>query len=193
MDTLDLIVLRALDTMGPQHAYSLATRLEQVADDPLVLNQGTLYVALVRLEQRGWIKGTWGRTDNNREAKFYLAALLAAGPDPATRDPVRSMTLLKQVMHDVDVDPTAFEIRAAANAIAGDFKAAQADQRKALRMAQRTASPSEEISGSAFGCLTSTATGAGAAPRGGGVSLFIRRSRTKPRRINPTARMVTAQ
>jgi len=69
--TLDLIVLRALDTMGPLHAYSLATRLEQVADDPLVLNQGTLYVALVRLEQRGWIKGTWGRTENNREAKFY--------------------------------------------------------------------------------------------------------------------------
>lgn len=69
--TLDLIVLRALETMGPQHAYSLATRLEQVADDPLVLNQGTLYVALVRLEQRGWIKGSWGRTENNREAKFY--------------------------------------------------------------------------------------------------------------------------
>lgn len=69
--TLDLIVLRALETMGPLHAYSLATRLEQVADDPLVLNQGTLYVALVRLEQRGWIKGTWGRTENNREAKYY--------------------------------------------------------------------------------------------------------------------------
>ena len=69
--TLDLIVLRALETMGPQHAYSLATRLEQVADDPLVLNQGTLYVALVRLEQRGWLKGSWGRTENNREAKFY--------------------------------------------------------------------------------------------------------------------------
>jgi PadR family transcriptional regulator PadR len=69
--TLDLIVLRALETMGPQHAYSLATRLVQVADDPLVLNQGTLYVALVRLEQRGWIKGTWGRTENNREAKYY--------------------------------------------------------------------------------------------------------------------------
>jgi len=69
--TLDLIVLRALETMGPQHAYSLATRLEQVAEDPLVLNQGTLYVALVRLEQRGWIKGTWGRTENNREARYY--------------------------------------------------------------------------------------------------------------------------
>ncbi len=69
--TLDLILLQALSTMGPLHAYSLAARLEQVADDPLVLNQGSLYVALVRLEQKGWIKGTWGRTENNRDAKFY--------------------------------------------------------------------------------------------------------------------------
>ena len=69
--TLDLIVLRALDTMGPQHAYSLATRLQHVARPSLSLNQGTLYPALVRLEQRGWIKGTWGRTEANREAKFY--------------------------------------------------------------------------------------------------------------------------
>jgi transcriptional regulator len=69
--TLDLIVLRALSTMGALHAYALATRLAQVSDHPLTLNQGTLYPALVRLEQQGWIKGTWGRTDNNREAKFY--------------------------------------------------------------------------------------------------------------------------
>ncbi len=69
--TLDLIVLRALATMGPQHAYGLATRLGQVADDPFPLNQGTLYAALVRLEQKGWIKGTWQRSDNNREAKYY--------------------------------------------------------------------------------------------------------------------------
>jgi len=69
--TLDLIVLRALHTMGPQHAYSLATRLEQVAESSLTLNQGTLYPALVRLEQRGWIKGAWQRTENNREAKYY--------------------------------------------------------------------------------------------------------------------------
>jgi PadR family transcriptional regulator PadR len=69
--TLDLIVLRALVTMGPQHAYGLATRLDQVADHPFPLNQGTLYVALVRLEQKGWIKGTWQRTENNREAKYY--------------------------------------------------------------------------------------------------------------------------
>jgi PadR family transcriptional regulator len=69
--TLDLIVLRALSTMGPQHAYGLAARLEQVAEHPLMLNQGTLYPALVRLEQKGWIKGVWQRTDSNREAKYY--------------------------------------------------------------------------------------------------------------------------
>jgi PadR family transcriptional regulator PadR len=69
--TLDLIVLRALTTMGPQHAYSLAARLEQVADHPFPLNQGTLYAALVRLEQNGWIRGAWQRTDHNREAKYY--------------------------------------------------------------------------------------------------------------------------
>ena len=69
--TLDLIVLRALSTMGPQHAYGLAARLEQVAEHPLMLNQGTLYPALVRLEHKGWIKGAWATTENNREAKYY--------------------------------------------------------------------------------------------------------------------------
>jgi transcriptional regulator len=69
--TLDLIVLRTLETMGPQHAYAIATRLQQISEDLLQLNQGTLYPALVRLEQQGRIKGTWGRTESNREAKFY--------------------------------------------------------------------------------------------------------------------------
>jgi transcriptional regulator len=69
--TLDLIVLRALSTMGPLHAYGLAARLAQVSDHPLSLNQGTLYPALVRLEQKGWIKGTWQTTESNREAKYY--------------------------------------------------------------------------------------------------------------------------
>ena len=69
--TLDLIVLRALETMGPQHAYGLASRLEQVARPSLTLNQGTLYPALVRLEQKGFIKGVWQRTETNREAKYY--------------------------------------------------------------------------------------------------------------------------
>ncbi len=75
--TLDLIVLRALATMGPQHAYGLAARLEQVSDHPLTLNQGTLYPALVRLEQKGWIKGSWQKTDTNRDAKYY--AITKAG------------------------------------------------------------------------------------------------------------------
>lgn len=69
--TLDLIVLRALSTMGPLHAYALATRLAQVSDHPLSLNQGTLYPALVRLEQKGWIKGAWQKTETNRDAKYY--------------------------------------------------------------------------------------------------------------------------
>jgi transcriptional regulator len=75
--TLDLILLRALATMGPQHSYALTTRLEQVADHPFVLNQGTLYPALVRLEQKGWIKGTWQTTEKGRDAKYY--ALTKAG------------------------------------------------------------------------------------------------------------------
>jgi len=78
--TLDLIILRGLSTMGPLHSYALATRLAQVSDQPLSLNQGTLYPALVRMEQKGWIKGAWGRTESNREAKFY--SLTRAG-EPA--------------------------------------------------------------------------------------------------------------
>ena len=75
--TLDPIILRTLHTMGPQHAYAIATRIEQVSEDVLRLNQGTLYPALVRLEQQGWIKGTWGKTETNREAKYY--AITKAG------------------------------------------------------------------------------------------------------------------
>ena len=69
--TLDLIVLRTLASMGPQHAYGMAARIEQVSDHPFTLNQGTLYPALIRLEQRGWIKGTWQKTEKNRDAKYY--------------------------------------------------------------------------------------------------------------------------
>lgn len=69
--TLEIIVLRTLTTMGPQHAYGIAARIEQVADETIRLNQGTLYPALVRLEQKGWIKATWQTTENNREAKYY--------------------------------------------------------------------------------------------------------------------------
>jgi PadR family transcriptional regulator PadR len=81
--TLDLIILRALSMMGPQHAYALAARLAQMADHPFTLNQGTLYPALVRLEQKGWIRGSWQTTDANREAKFY--AVTAAGTKALAR------------------------------------------------------------------------------------------------------------
>ena len=85
--TLDLIVLRALATMGPLHAYALATRLEQVSDHPLSLNQGTLYPALVRLEQKGWIKGAWRKTESNRDAKYY--AITKSGERALTKQTER--------------------------------------------------------------------------------------------------------
>lgn len=69
--TLDLMVLRTLATLGPLHAYAIATRLEQVSENLLNLNQGTLYPALVRIEQYGWTKSAWGKTENNRDAKYY--------------------------------------------------------------------------------------------------------------------------
>jgi PadR family transcriptional regulator PadR len=69
--TLDLIVLKTLDVMGPQHGYGIAQRIQQVSEDLLKLNQGTLYPALLRLEQRGWIRSKWGVSDNNRKAKYY--------------------------------------------------------------------------------------------------------------------------
>ena len=69
--TLDLMILRTLSTMGPQHAYGIANRLLQISDESLNLNQGTVYPALVRIEQHGWTRGSWGKTENNREAKYY--------------------------------------------------------------------------------------------------------------------------
>ena len=69
--TLDLMVLKTLDTLGPQHGYGIAQRLMQVSDSALQLNQGTLYPALLRLEQRGWIASKWGTSENNRRARFY--------------------------------------------------------------------------------------------------------------------------
>jgi PadR family transcriptional regulator PadR len=69
--TLDLIVLKTLDALGPLHGYGIAQRIQQVSEDLLKLNQGTLYPALLRLEQRGWITSKWGVSDNNRKAKYY--------------------------------------------------------------------------------------------------------------------------
>jgi PadR family transcriptional regulator, regulatory protein PadR len=69
--TLDLMVLQTLDTMGALHGYGIARRIEQVSDNHVLLNQGTIYASLVRLQQRGWIDAEWGVSDNNRRAKFY--------------------------------------------------------------------------------------------------------------------------
>jgi transcriptional regulator len=69
--TLDLMVLKTLDTLGSMHGYGIAQRIEQVSSSLLQLNQGTLYPALLRLEQRGWISSRWGVSENNRKAKFY--------------------------------------------------------------------------------------------------------------------------
>jgi PadR family transcriptional regulator, regulatory protein PadR len=69
--TLDLMVLKTLAAMGSLHGYGIARRIEQVSGDAVLLNQGTIYAALVRLHQRGWISAEWGTSDNNRKAKFY--------------------------------------------------------------------------------------------------------------------------
>jgi transcriptional regulator len=69
--TLDLMVLKTLDAMGPLHGYGIARRIEQISEEVLQLNQGTIYASLVRLLQKGWISGAWGASENNRKAKFY--------------------------------------------------------------------------------------------------------------------------
>ncbi|MCC7008086.1 MAG: PadR family transcriptional regulator [Acidobacteria bacterium] len=75
--TLDLMVLQTLDSMGPQHGYGIARRIEQVSEDILRLNEGTVYAALMRLQHRRWISASWGTSENNRRAKFY--AITSAG------------------------------------------------------------------------------------------------------------------
>jgi transcriptional regulator len=82
--TLDLMVLQTLTAIGPQHGYGIARRIEQVSGNEVLLNQGTIYASLVRLEQRGWISSSWGTSDNNRKAKFY--AITAAGRRQLARD-----------------------------------------------------------------------------------------------------------
>jgi transcriptional regulator len=75
--TLDLMVLKTLDAMGPQHGYGLARRIEQISEDALLVNQGTIYLCLIRLVQKRWISAKWGTSENNRRAKFY--AITKAG------------------------------------------------------------------------------------------------------------------
>jgi len=69
--TLDLMVLKTLQTMGPLHGFGIARRLEQLSEEVLQLNEGTVYTSLLRLQQEGWIAAEWGASENNRKAKFY--------------------------------------------------------------------------------------------------------------------------
>ena len=82
--TLDLMVLQTLAVMGSLHGYGIARRIEQISDDAVLLNQGTIYASLVRLQQRGWISADWGTSDNNRKAKFY--AITADGQKQLDKD-----------------------------------------------------------------------------------------------------------
>jgi PadR family transcriptional regulator PadR len=82
--TLDLMVLKTLAAMGPQHGYGIARRIEQTSADEVLLNQGTIYASLVRLQQHGWIAAEWGTSDNNRKAKFY--SITRSGLDQLAKD-----------------------------------------------------------------------------------------------------------
>jgi PadR family transcriptional regulator, regulatory protein PadR len=82
--TLDLMVLQALDSLGTQHGYGIARRIEQISDDILKLNEGTVYQALLRLQHRRWISATWGTSEKNRKAKFY--AITATGRRQLARE-----------------------------------------------------------------------------------------------------------
>jgi transcriptional regulator len=101
--TLDLMVLRTLETMGPQHGFGLAKRIQQISGGALDLNQGTLYPALLRLEQRGWIEAKWGLSDSNRKAKFYQ--LTNAGRKQIARereDWNRTVALMERFLRTVE-------------------------------------------------------------------------------------------
>ncbi len=97
--TLDLMVLRTLESMGPQHGFGLARRIQQISGGALDLNQGTLYPALLRLEQRGWIASQWGASEKNRKAKFYK--LTPAGARQIARetdDWARTVALMQRFL-----------------------------------------------------------------------------------------------
>ena len=103
--TLDLLVLKTLAGLGPQHGFGIARRIEQVSGDTVMLNQGTIYPALLRLEQKGWIKGEWGTSGNNRRARFY--SITRAGRkqlNTATDRWVRTVGVVNRLLDVVYVD-----------------------------------------------------------------------------------------
>jgi transcriptional regulator len=101
--TLDLMVLRTLETMGPQHGFGLAKRIGLISEGALSLNQGTLYPALLRLEQRGWIKSNWGVSESNRKAKFYELTRTGARQIARERDSWdRTVTLMTRFLRPME-------------------------------------------------------------------------------------------
>ena len=100
--TLDLMVLQVLESMGPRHGYAIAERLDQVSGGALQLNMGTLYPALMRLEQRGLVKGTWGTTENNRRARFYAITPAGRRELTAERSSWERMVGIMQALLDTE-------------------------------------------------------------------------------------------
>jgi transcriptional regulator len=100
--TLDLMVLQVLESMGPRHGYAIAERLDQVSAGALQLNMGTLYPALMRLEQRGLVKGTWGTTENNRRARFYAITPAGRRELTAERSSWERMVGIMQALLDTE-------------------------------------------------------------------------------------------
>jgi len=99
--TLDLMVLKTLNSMGSQHGYGIARRIEQIAQGSLTLNQGTIYPALLRLEQKGWITASWGTSENNRRARFY--AITRAGKKQLTLEEknwARTVSMVTRLLKD---------------------------------------------------------------------------------------------
>ena len=102
--TLDLVVLKTLDTLGSMHGYGIAQRVEQVSSSILKLNQGTLYPALLRLEQRGWIASRWSITENNRKAKYY--SLTRAGKKQLVREAKDWLRIVEVMGRVLDPGPS---------------------------------------------------------------------------------------
>ena len=99
--TLDLMVLKTLDTMSPLHGYGIARRIEQIAQGSLALNQGTIYPALLRLEQKGWIESEWGTSENNRRARFYSMTRAGKKQLAAEADSwARTVAMMSRLLED---------------------------------------------------------------------------------------------
>ena len=105
--TLDLLVLKTLETLGPLHGFGIARRIEQVSEDLLYLNQGTLYPALLRRQQKGWITSKWGVSENNRRARFY--SLTRTGRKQLAEETEsweRMVGIITRLLHGIEADTT---------------------------------------------------------------------------------------